>query len=90
MPYRGDTPASTTSRTIFAVEKIWFSTGTRTARPRPVRTLSCRLKTHHAIVAATNHARNAGCWRNPSRGAHSRAPATKTTAVSAPSASEIP
>ena len=65
MPYRGDTPASTTSRTIFAVEKIWFSTGTRTARPRPVRTLSCRLKMHHAIVAATNHARNAGDLKEP-------------------------
>src|SRR5207249_1347563 len=47
-------------RPSLTVEKTAFSTGTHTARPSPVRTLSWRTNTHQAIVATTNQTWNPG------------------------------
>src|SRR5437870_2909405 len=55
MPNRGITPTRATSNTIFATANTVFSTGTHTARRMPVSALSCNTKTHHNMVATTNH-----------------------------------
>ena len=64
------------------VEKTAFSTGTHTARPSPVRTLSWRTNTHQAIVATTNQTRNPGVdVTDSSPRAHTSMPATKPAAT---------
>src|SRR5437763_15746962 len=81
-PKRGETAARATSSAILATEKTRFSSGTKMAARSPVRTLSWRLKTDHAIVAPTNQTQNQALEARKSRsGAHCRSPAREGSAT---------